>query len=183
VDHTATVRPLAVLLFVVLAAALPAGAATVDPKALVVGRADVPAGFRLDPDETGLRTNELEAREHPETRPLFRRLGRVTGYQARYERSDLASIETRVDLFKRASGARELHRWVDREMQKSGVKGIARSRARIGSKGVVYSFGEFRIVYWRYGRAWSGMATQELTTPRTLALARAQQRRIAERLG
>lgn len=176
-------RPLAVIALVVCSLAVPAGAATIDPKELVLGPAQVPAGFRVDRDETGLRTNVREAREYPETRSRFRRWGRVTGYQARYERSDLASIETRVDIFRNASGAQKLHRWVDRETQKSGIKGIVRARARIGSEGAIYSFGEFRLVYWRDGRVWSGMSTQDLTTARTLALARAQQRRIAAALG
>ena len=173
-------RRLAVVLLAALAVALPAGAAGVDPRALVLGRAEVPAGFRVDPDETGLRTNEREARDHPETRPLFRRWGRVTGYQARYERtSDDASIEARADLFESASGSRALHRWADREMQKSGIKGAVRARARVGSEGMVYSFGRFTVVYWRYGRAWSGVATYGLPKSRALALARTQQRRIA----
>lgn len=181
-DHTATVRALAVLVLTVLAVALPAGAANVDPKALVVGRADVPAGFRLDPDESGLRTNELEAREHPETRPLFRRLGRVTGYQARYENAADASIEARVDLFRNANGAHELHRWVVREMARSGIKGVASTRLRIGSEGRMYSSKLFVIVYWRHGRAWSGIAGFDVSKNRTLAAARAQQRRIAAAL-
>ena len=181
-DHTATVRPLAVLVFVVLAAALPAGAATVDPKALVVGRADVPTGFRVDPDETGLRTNELEAREHPETRPLFRRLGRVTGYQARYENAADASIEARVDLFRNANGAHGLHRWVVREMARSGIKGVVSKRLRLGSEGRMYSSKLFVILYWRSGRAWSALAGFGVGESKTLAAARAQQRRIAAAL-
>ena len=176
-------RPLAVVVLVFLAVVLPAGGAAVDPKALVVGPAEVPTGFRVDPDETGLRTNEREARDHPETRTLFRRWGRVTGYQARYENVDDASIEARVDLFESASGARALHRWVDRETQKSGIKGLVRARARIGSEGAVYSFGRVALVYWRYGRAWSGIAAYGLKPARTMALARAQQRRIAAALG
>lgn len=181
-DHTATVRPLALFVLTVLAAALPAGAANVDPKSLVVGRADVPAGFRLDPDESGLRTNELEAREHPETRPLFRRWGRVTGYQARYETSDHASIEARVDLFRTVSGARGVHRWVLREMQKAGIKGLVRAPAHLGSEGTLYSYGRYVIVYWRHGRAWSALAGFEVSKNRTVAAARAQQRRMAAAL-
>jgi len=183
VDHTATVRPLAVLVFVVLAAALPAGAVTVDPKALVLAPADVPAGFRLDPDETGLRTNELEAREHPETRPLFRRLGRVTGYQARYENAADASIEARVDLFRNANGAHELHRWVVREMARSGITGVVSARLDLGSEGRMYSSKLFVILYWRHGRAWSALAGFGVPKKRALAAARAQQRRIAAALG
>ena len=181
-DHTATVRPLAVLVFVVLAAALSAAAATVDPKPLVVGPAEVPHGFRVDPDETGLRTNELEARESPQTRPLFRRWGRVTGYQVRYEGRDDASIEARVDLFRTVRGARGLHRWVLREMQKSGIKGLVQAPAHLGSEGTVYSYGRFVVVFWRHGRAWSGLAGFGVPKSRTLAAARAQQRRIAAAL-
>jgi hypothetical protein len=182
VDHTATVRPLAGLALLVLAVALPAGAATVDPKALVVGRADVPAGFRLDPDETGLRTNEVEARENPETRPLFRRWGRVTGYQARYENAADASIEARVDLFRNANGAHELQRWVVREMARSGIKGVVSGPVRLGSEGRMYSSKLFVILYWRSGRAWSALAGFGVPKSRTLAAARAQQRRIATAL-
>jgi hypothetical protein len=61
--------------------AMPAAAAAVDPKALVIRPSDVPAGYALSRSESGLRTNEQEARESPEARRLFRRLGRVTGYQ------------------------------------------------------------------------------------------------------
>jgi hypothetical protein len=179
VVHTATVRALA-LVVTALAVVLPAGAATVDPKALVVAPAQVPAGFRVDHDETGVRTNEREAKDFP--RALFRRWRRVTGYQARYERGH-ALIEARVDLFESARGAREFHRWVDREAQRSGIKGVVRKRARIGSDGRIYALGDSTLVTWRSGRAWSGLATRGLTTARTVALARAQQRRIAAALG
>ena len=179
-DHTATVRPLAVL--VVLAVALPAGAAAVDPKALVIGPADVPAGFRLDQDETGVRTNEREATESPETRPLFRRLGRLTGYQARYENAADASIEARVDLFRTASGAHGLHRWVVREMARSGIKGVVSTRLHLGSEGRMYSSKLFVILYWRSGRAWSALAGFGVGKKTTLAAARAQQRRISAAL-
>ena len=176
-------RPVTGLALVVLALARPAGAATVDPKPLVVGPAEVPRGFRVDPDETGLRTNALEARESPQTRPLFRRWGRVTGYQVRYEGRDDASIEARVDLFRTARGARGLHRWVLREMQKAGIKGLVRAPAHLGSEGTLYSYGRYVIVYWRHGRAWSALAGFEVSKNRTLAAARAQQRRIAAALG
>jgi hypothetical protein len=177
------VRSLVVAFALLGAVALPAGAATVDPKVLVVTAAEVPAGFRIDRDETGLRTNEREARDHPETRSLFRRWRRVTGYQARYEKGGDASIQARADLFKSASGARDLQRWVVREMQRAGIKGLVSAPARIGSESRVYSFGRLVIVYWRYGRAWSGVAGSGLPKHRTLALARVQQRRIAAALG
>lgn len=67
---------------VAFAAAIPTAAAGPDPRALVVAPADVPAGFRLVPDESGLRTNAQEAKDFPESRPYYRRWKRVTGYQA-----------------------------------------------------------------------------------------------------
>ncbi len=141
---------------------------------------DVPTGFRLDRDESGVRTNELEARENPETRALFSRWRRVTGYQAAYERSD-STIEARADLFRDVDGARNLLAWVDREFRRAGVKGLKRARAGVGSEGWVYwggSSSPVAFVVWRYSRVWSGVAGMGLGKARVLALARLQQRRI-----
>ncbi len=119
-----------------LAAALlvsPALASEVDPKALVLGERDVPKGFRIDPSESGVRTNALEAKEHPESRAPFQRMRRVIGYQALYARGE-SRIEARSDLFRDAAGARDFLLLTEREWRKSGAKGIearpGRSRDR-----------------------------------------------------
>ena len=166
--------------------ALPAAAATVDPKQLVLAPTDVPAGFRLDRAETGIRTNELEAKEYPETRAPFRRWRRVIGYQASYRGKDASRIEARADLFRDAAGARQLQDWADREYRRSGISGLRRSHAGVGAGGVVFWGGGHAghaFVLWRYGRVWAGIAGIGLGKERTLALARAQQRRIAAVLG
>jgi hypothetical protein len=178
--HTEDVRyPILALLAATILAG-PASASGVDPAALVLGPSDVPTGFRVDRDESGVRSNELEARENPETRALFSRWRRVTGYQAAYERSD-STIEARADLFRDVDGARNLLDWVDREFRRAGVKGLKRARAGVGSEGWVYwggSSSPVAFVVWRYSRVWSGVAGMGLGKARVLALARLQQRRI-----
>ena len=164
--------------------AAPAAASGLDPEGLVLSQTDVPTGFRLDRDESGVRTNELEAREHPETRALFTRWRRVTGYQAAYERSD-SRIEARADIFRDRDGAHSLLAWVDREVRKGGVKGLKRARAGVGGEGWVYwggSSSTVAFVVWRHSRVWSGVAGMGLGKARVLALARLQQQRIAEAL-
>lgn len=182
--HTEDVRyPILALLAATILAA-PAAAAAVDPQALVLGPNDVPTGFRLDRDESGVRTNELEARESPETRAPFSRWRRVTGYQARYERSG-STIEARADIFRGRDGARNLLAWVDREYQRAGVKGLKRARAGVGNEGWVYWGGSpsgVAVVVWRYSRVWSGIAGMGIGKERVLALARLQQQRIAAAL-
>jgi hypothetical protein len=173
------------VLAVALATVLPAGAATVDPTALVLNGSDVPAGFRLDADDSGLRTNELEAKEYPDTRPLFRRWGRVTGYKVAFDRG-AAKIEARADLFRDAQGARRLLDWVDREYQKSGIRGLKREQPRIGDESFLYRAGDasvFTVVLWRSSRVWAGVVGVGLRKGQVLDLARTQQRRIAAVLG
>ena len=146
---------------------------------------DVPAGFRIDPAETGIRTNELEAKEFPETRPLFRSWRRVIGYQASYRGDDASRIEARADLFRSASGANELQLWAVREYRRSGVSGLMRDRAGIGTESVIFWGGGrtgHAFVLWRYGRVWAGVAGIGVGKQRTLALARKQQQRMAAAL-
>jgi hypothetical protein len=161
--------------------AVPASAADVDPRALVVQPADVPTGFRVDRDESGLRSNELEAKEYPQTRAVFARLGRVTGYQVAFVRGD-ASIEARSDLFRTTTGARKMLAWVDLEYRKSGVRGQRRAALDIGDEGWVIWAGKdlgLTLVFWRHGRVFSGLLGHLIPRERTIALAHSQQRRIA----
>jgi hypothetical protein len=165
---------------------LPASAATIDPKQLVLAPSDVPAGFRLDRAETGIRTNQLEAKEYPETRQRFRRWRRVIGYQAAYRGDHASGIEARADLFRDASGAHELQLWADREYQRSGTSGLTRARAGIGTESVIFWGGGAKghaVVIWRYQRVWAGIAGIGMGKRPTLALARIQQRRIAVAFG
>ena len=185
-DQTETVRalPLIAVLAALVAAPAVSGAA-VDPKDLVLRPGDVPSGFWLDTKESGLRTNEREAREHPESREPFRRWRRVTGYLAEYDRRD-AEIVSRADLFRNSSGARAMLRFVDREFGRSGFQGLRRAPAGVGVEGWIYtgrgSATEFTAVYWRHGRVCAAVAGIGVSKSRVLALARAQQKRVAAAL-
>jgi hypothetical protein len=179
-----TVRCGLVLAILALTLALPASAAQVDPRALVLGPADVPSGFRLDREDSGVRSNELEVKEFPETRSFLARWKRVTGYQASYRRQ-IARIEARADLFRTSGGARALLEWADREWRKSGISGHKRSVIGIGAEGSVYWHGgrlQQTLVLWRHGRVFSGVYALGIPRAKTLALARTQQRRIASAL-
>ena len=66
--------------------AVPAGAAAVDPKALVLRQADVPDGFRVVPDQSGIRSNRELAKGGPEHRRQVERSGRVTGFFRLWQR-------------------------------------------------------------------------------------------------
>lgn len=168
-----------------IAVALPASAAEIDPRTLVLAREDVPSGFRLSLAESGLRTNELEAKQNPETRALFERWRRITGYQVVYGRRD-ARLLARADLFRNAHGASRLLDRVDLEFRRSGIGGAKRSRTTIGNGGWLYAaprLGGYTVVAWRYRKTFAAVIGTRLPTSRTVALARAQQRRIAAALG
>lgn len=173
-------RAVFVAVVIAVGLALPAAAAEIDPRALVDNR-DVPAGFRLDRDESGIRSNAAEAKNDPRLPTLFRRWGRLTGYEVEYDRG-MATIRARADVFRRPAGARQLLDWYDREVRKAGLKDFRRTAARVGAEGWIYR-AEFptaaTIVVWRHGRVFAGVLGEGVTHERTLELARAQQRRIA----
>jgi len=166
----------------VLLLTISASAAEVDPRMLVLQKADVPAGFQLDRDDSGLRSNEQEVKSDRRLRGLFRRWERVTGYEMEYDRRE-ASISSRADLFRTPEGARLVLAFFVDEFEKSGIRGLRRSPLRIGAKGWLYGAkavsSPYNVVIWRHDRAFAGVAVFGLTRSQTLALARAQQRRIA----
>jgi hypothetical protein len=167
---------------VVLALAAPAAAAELDPSLLVLRGTDVPAGFQLVPDETGIRTNALEARTSTGW-SFIRRWKRVTGYGAVYERG-AAKVEARADVFRAAAGAEALLVWVDREWRRTGGAFQGRATIRIGTRGVVYSSGgdAQTLVLWRHGRVFAGVNFLGLSRKQSIAVARQQERRIAAAL-
>jgi hypothetical protein len=176
-----SVRILLVVLLAAAAAALPASAASVDPQVLVLAETDVPPGFRLSSSDSGLRTNEREAKQYPETREIFKRWHRITGYQVVYRRGD-SNVLGRADVFRGADGASKLVGRIDLELRRMGIPGLKRSRAMIGRESWVHwtrSVGGYTVVVWRHGRVAATMLGLRVTKAQTLTLARAQQRRIA----
>ena len=161
-----------------------AAAAEVDPKALVLAPSDLPRGFVLDREESGLRTNADEAKDGREARELIVRTGRVTGYEVTWSKRG-ATLDSRADLCRRAAGARVLLDFVEEGMQKSGIAGLRRAPASVGAESWIY-FGSrpvaFTLVAWRYERVFAGIVAVGLTNAKTLELARKQQRRIVTAL-
>ncbi len=169
---------------VALVLCLPALGAGPGPGTMVLRASDVPEGFVVDPAGTGLRTNEREGRDEPKARQLFRRAGRVTGYESRFERK-IDSIASRVDLFGGPAGPPLLLDYFDKEMRKSGIRGLHRSRLAIGDEGWLYGDKKGDVItfaVWREGRVFAAVVGAGITRPHTLALARLQQRRIAAAL-
>jgi hypothetical protein len=175
------------LLLIPLVGAVLAGSATaaeVNPARLVLQRTDVPAGFRLDAQNSGPSSNAHERSADLEQGRLFIRAGRVSGYIAEYKRSDLG-VNSRVDLYRAPSGAHTVLWYFDRVLRTEGIKGLRRSPVDLGSEAWVHAgpSGTLAVVVWRRGRVVAGLATIGLTRPATLRLARAQDRRIATALG
>ena len=109
---------------------------------------------------------------------------RITGYQVVYSRRD-SSILARADVFRGADGARKLLERIDLELRRSGVPNLKRRPATVGDEGWVYSAllgGGYTVVSWRDRRIVATVIGLRLAKAHVLALARAQQRRIASAL-
>ena len=166
----------------VLAAA--SHAITIDPATLVLRKVDIPAGFQVDEGNTGIRSNEREGAEDPTLRTKLRAWGRLTGYEANFDRPG-GGMSSRADVFRSSTGARKMLAFYARLMLTSGIAGLERTSAAIGDQGWLYagqSRSEYSVVVWRYRRVFAGVAVLGVTKRQTLALARAQQRRIAAAL-
>ena len=186
-DRLPVCRSIVGVVFIALLLALPAGAASIDPGMLVLVRSDLPTGYRLARDESGLRTNEQESKDSREARELVTRSGRLTGYEATWGKREIM-VQSRADLCRRSSGARILFDFVVQAMRKSGIKGLRRAPVGVGAESWIYSGGDsqvsgFALVVWRYDRVFAGIVGIGLTRTLALELARKQQRRIAEALG
>jgi hypothetical protein len=180
--HAETVRSACIIAFLAVVLVASASAASVDPKRLVFPASSVPAGFRFDPKETGLRSTERDG-VYPQARLYFARWKRVVGYQARFLRGS-SRIETRSDVFRTAAGARQMLAWVDLETRKAGFSGQRRAPLSIGRGGWIHSVGDsYTIVIWRQGRIFAGVLAAGISRSRTIGLARAQERRIGAELG
>jgi len=162
-----------------------ASAADIAPGRLVLRQSDVPVGFKLDRDNSGVRTNAREGEGDPEFRALIARAGRITGYETQFDsRSD--AIGSRADVFVTARGASTFLDWFDDVFRREAGGRVDRRRAGIGHESWVWRApvppsGSFTFVAWRYGRVFGGVITG-LSRERTLALARTQHRRIVTAL-
>lgn len=159
-----------------------AGAGTLDPSRLVLRQADVPAGYDVVADKTGIRTNAQDVRDYPELRAKYRRWGRVTGYQAQFDRA-LTSITSRADVLRNRAGARGMVEWFVGEAARQSQAHTPPRKVGLGDAGLLYAwrFGgdSFTIVVWRFGRVFAIVGGTGIDKQHMLALARSQQRRIS----
>lgn len=170
---------------VIVATSHAAGA--LDPGSLVLQEADVPRGFELNELASGVRSNAKRAEGEPGLPRLFSRAGRVTGYEAEFTRVEglPARIESRVEVFRREEGTPAVLTAFDAAMRAAPAPGYRRSRAGVGTQAWLYTGGSplaFAAVIWRYDRIVASVWTGGMSVARTLALARAQQRRIVAEL-
>lgn len=176
-------RALLVASTAAVALAMPASAADVNPRALVLRQSDVPAELRLDRRASGLRTNGEESQGDRGAKAFVTRAGRIVGYVARYVHPGRdQGIESRADVFRDPKGARLMLNRFD-AFWRQLAPGIPRARAGIGAESWVYSGSIDSVVAWRHGRVFGSILGVGMTRERTLALARLQQRRIAGALG
>jgi hypothetical protein len=175
---------LAVLLVVsVVSAAAAAGA--VNPRALVLSAGDIPSGFRRDSPNTGVETNAQIARNEPSARTKLAVWRRVTGYKIEFDR-DGTTIASRADVFRSSSGAQQMLEYFVDEARKGGIKGLAANRVTLGAGGWLFGGKDpgrgLFFLGWRDGRVFAAVGVLGLTRQQALALAQAQQRRIAAAL-
>ena len=186
--HTASVRWLLALLTAAAVLPLSAGAASVDPKALVLPQADMPARYLLDPGNSmAISRAFVLSAKNDGARDLLR-AGFVGGYFARYQSSDpprWRSITAGAYVFRGSAGARKALP----SMVAGTNRGLGRARrVTLGDEGWVLSSGTGETgtyVVWRHGRVLSFVICLQTTQHRTVALAHArkQERLIAAKLG
>jgi hypothetical protein len=131
----------------------------------------LPSGYRLDRSQSFVYSNRLFTADYAA------RLGRVTGYIAKYHGQPRGFMRSRVDVFRRGAGARQLLHDLDDAYRSRG-----RQKAGLGAEGWVYSSGVWAMVIWRHGRLLGLIDSWGLGKAQTLALARLQQRRMAAAL-
>ena len=186
-------RWLAVAVIAAAIHAVPASAADIDPKGLVLTRADLPPGYQLNRQYTYVLSNARFSRGVRANEELVARSGRVTGYRARYDTKvgeRIRTVMSQTDVFRRPEGARVLLLRVDALERKynarRGLQAYGRERANIGGESWVYWSGYpgyYVFVAWRHGRFLGTIHSWGVGKERTLALARTQQRRIAAAVG
>ena len=159
-----------------------------DPKALVLPQADVPARYLFDPGNSMAIPRSFAVAAKTEGARDLVRAGFVGGYFARYSNTGPPRwryITSGAYLFRDAVGARK----VLPSMVASMNRGLGRTRrVQLGDEAWVVSSSRDETgtyVIWRHGRVVSFVSCLQMTQHRTLALAQArrQERRIAATLG
>jgi hypothetical protein len=157
-----------VLAAIALLVATSASAAGIQPKALVLHKADVPKGYSLS--NTQLLENPGPGAK-PSFRQLAKRTGRITGYYADFTQGS-DEITSVAELFRGPEGARAYLAWYENQLKTQGEG--TRSRIALGDGGWVYrvqSTQNSTFVLWRDGRVVSSLMCHKSTGHRELAVA------------
>jgi hypothetical protein len=189
-----------VVLVVIAAAGLPGAAATAptsssatDPKALVLQLRDVPAGFERT---TGRYVSNAQANRESSVKKNYAKLGRITGYEAEFEKEailGILQISSTASTYKTAAGA---HNSIRISVQAADANREVRFRrlsvgGRLGHEAYFHKATMTRdgtkvdvfAVTWRTGRIYAGVLAAALAGSAdpadVVALARKQQSRIA----
>jgi hypothetical protein len=174
-----------------LAMIAPASATVLDPTALVLRQADLPAGFGVDRHRS--RSTPNASYTSPQRlRSLVEKWGRVTGYRRVFDHRDsnVKVVQSQVDLFGTAAGAGAMLAWVDAEQRRHNarrgvIQAYGREGAEVGEESWVYWSGYpgyYVLVAWRHDRVLGLISSWEVGREGTLKLARIQQRRMATAL-
>jgi len=85
------------------------------PAKLVLRLNDLPTGFKVEPAETGVRTNATVAKAAKTTVATLKKMGRLTGYEATFSRvpteapdelAGVSRVQSFVAAYKTAAGAK-----------------------------------------------------------------------------
>ena len=174
------------LVVVVGTLAMPAAAAGVDPRAIVLGQRDVPDQYTLDRDNSLFITRATVAHSSDGAARRLRGVGFVAGYSTRYVNSDPPRwryVDSAAYLFTEARGAKAFLAY----LRSAAARGVIVGRAELGDEAWLFSSRSVdtgTAMFWRHGRVVAWVSCREMTAHRTLAvgLARKQERRIAARL-
>ncbi len=113
-----------VLLVIATAAfALPASAASVSPKVLVLHQIDVPERYDFDKENSSFLPTDLGPPDAEYDR-LVARAGYVNGYAAKYQNSDPPRwryVTSVAFVFRRAEGAKIYLAWLDKKIRKENT--------------------------------------------------------------
>jgi hypothetical protein len=179
------------LLAVLVAAgafALPASAASVDPRLFVLHQVDVPARYFFDEDNSAIISRGMVLASPDEQARLLARSGFLAAYFARYLNSDPPRwryVNSGAYVFRRAGGAKT---WMEKLAREQGRGQTQRSKLDLGDEAWVLTSSSRRTgtsVVWRHRGVLAWVSCEQMVRHRTLALAQArkQQRRIAAAFG
>ena len=159
-----------------------------DPKALVLPQAEVPARYLLDPGNSMAISRAFVVAAKSDGARVLVRTGFVSGYFARYRSTEpprWRSITAGAYVFRGSAGAKKALP----SMIAGTNRGLGRARrVNLGDEGWVLGSGTGETgtyVLWRHGRVLSFVICLQMTQHRTVALAHArkQERRITAKLG